>query len=81
MDNAYKGFSFYRSSHDIDRDVSTAHYRSSSGDDQKPAVCGRNVAIDIKVTIVRQTIKLNPLIFVLFEERPFELASLTSQPS
>ena len=27
----------------------------------RPAVCGRNVAINIKVTIVRQTIKLNPL--------------------
>ena len=26
-----------------------------------PAVCSRNVAINIKVTIVRQTIKLNPL--------------------
>ena len=25
-----------------------------------PAVCGRNVVINIKVTIVRQTIKLNP---------------------
>ena len=24
-------------------------------------MCGRNVAINIKVTIVRQTIKLNPL--------------------
>ena len=27
----------------------------------RPAVCGRNVAINIKVTIMRQTIKLNPL--------------------
>ena len=27
----------------------------------RAAVCGRNVAINIKVTIVRQTIKLNPL--------------------
>ena len=27
----------------------------------RPAVCGRNVVINIKVTIVRQTIKLNPL--------------------
>ena len=38
MDNVYKGFSFYRLSHDchfdIDRDVSTAHCRSSSGDDE-----------------------------------------------
>ena len=33
VDNAYKGFRFYRSSHDIDRDVSTANCRSSSGDD------------------------------------------------
>ena len=43
---------FYLLSHDchfdIDRDVSTT-------------VGGRNVAINIKVTIVRQTIKLNPL--------------------
>ena len=42
----------YRLSHDchfdIDRDVSTT-------------VCGRNVAINIKVTIMGQTIKLNPL--------------------
>ena len=27
----------------------------------RPALCGRNVVINIKVTIVRQTIKLNPL--------------------
>ena len=36
VDNVYKGFSFYRLSNDchfdIDRDVSTAHCRSSSGD-------------------------------------------------
>ena len=36
VDNVYKGFSFYRLSNDcpfdIDRDVSTAHRRSSSED-------------------------------------------------
>lgn len=45
------------------------------------AVCSQNVAINIKVTIVRQTIKLNPLYILstrihIFHDNTFFLPSI-----